>query len=304
MPDKHDAVPPKNHTEKPNHEKPNQWPEFWDKFQFYRKTKQSQMREYYRQCEQPIALFLSGFRRIVWKILRYEVRDNSVTAIFTALIFFGSVVYWYFAYLQWEAIQESTQVTHSSANAAQKSADVAARQLELSERPWVYADVHLTGPLTFNKEGMVIPLSYELVNSGNSPALKVWADFNLILSTNIQIDPQTERNKLCDLTAKRAENMGQSIFPTKKVVAKTVILATPEDIQRAQIYLKGFVNPSIIGCIAYQASFKPGNWYFTKEAFDILENRNGQSFAIEVGRNIPVERLTYGPSFFKGVEAR
>jgi len=73
------------------------------------------------------------------------------------------IVYTYFTYGQWAA-------NKTAADAAASAAATAARQLELSERPWVSAKVAMVKPLTFTSRGGDLGLSILFVSTGHSVA--------------------------------------------------------------------------------------------------------------------------------------
>jgi hypothetical protein len=62
-----------------------------------------------------------------------------------------------------------------AADAAKSAANTAARQLELSERPWVSASPNLAGPLWFDDNGANIVIGFKLHNSGQTPAIGAFA---------------------------------------------------------------------------------------------------------------------------------
>src|ERR1700674_245329 len=62
-------------------------------------------------------------------------------AIATTLVGFFGLIY----------LNGTLSATKKAANAAQKAADTSAKQLELSERPWMSADVSIAGPFVPDK---------------------------------------------------------------------------------------------------------------------------------------------------------
>ena len=75
---------------------------------------------------------------------------------------------WYTAKM-YSANKKSADAATKAAKAAEHAADIAAAQLELTERPWIVADiVGITSPLTFDKEGAHIVVEFTVKNTGNS----------------------------------------------------------------------------------------------------------------------------------------
>jgi hypothetical protein len=84
-----------------------------------------------------------------------------------------------------------------SAGAAQSAADTAAKQLEMTDRPWVAIDVAITSPLTYNDQGAQMSFSFIPKNIGHSPAQNV-----LIIPELIPVfmgdDVHEIQKKICD----------------------------------------------------------------------------------------------------------
>src|SRR5438874_8471211 len=80
------------------------------------------------------------------KYNRSQLRFNKLLTTFTGLLFVTSAIS---DVLMWRYVN----ITKQSADAATSAADTASHQLELTERPWVYADAQIAGPLTFDKRG-------------------------------------------------------------------------------------------------------------------------------------------------------
>jgi hypothetical protein len=177
--------------------------------------------------------------------------------------------------------------------------------LELSQRPWLIADVRLVGPLKFDKMGGVtLPVWYSLKNTGHSPALKVWPSVEMFLPRNPETEPNMERDKLCARADDSSSHMGQAVFPSGAAPDPTSIVGTAvgkEDIQRGQI-LNGFIIPTVILCIAYQATLD-NEWHHTGMIFEVHKIENGQPFAIKIGQDVPQDHLSFSLSFFHGISA-
>ena len=121
---------------------------------------------------------------------------------------FGAVlIYAGVTLLIWRANQ-------TSADAAKTAADTAARQLELSERPWVFADIAPVMPLTFDNTGMNLTLQFVVKNTGHSPAF-VWKDEEIFAEPSGK-DPIAERERFChDVQLAEIKNpkFSDTVFP-------------------------------------------------------------------------------------------
>jgi hypothetical protein len=164
MPDKHDAITPQHGT----HETEKR-PPLWKKIRGYCKAGYSKIREYQGRHKIPTTLSLRG----IWNILTSDnfANNESMVAIFTALIFLGTVVYSFVAFQQWQAIETSNQVNKISAEAAKDAAETAKRQVEdfeASERADLIIKTYSIGGSI--ESGKLLQLQCMVVNVGGTYA--------------------------------------------------------------------------------------------------------------------------------------
>lgn len=90
---------------------------------------------------------------------RWLIGINATSVILSAviaLIYFG----------QLNEMRKATEASVKAANAATSAAKTSASQLELTERPWLSADITLNGPLSYNVNGANIPVIISLKIAG------------------------------------------------------------------------------------------------------------------------------------------
>jgi hypothetical protein len=84
-----------------------------------------------------------------------------------------------------------------SADAANSAAVTAAKQLELTDRPWVTIDASITAPLTYDGKAVRIAFSFVPKNIGRSPAQGVLIVPELIPAF-MGDDVREEQKRICD----------------------------------------------------------------------------------------------------------
>jgi hypothetical protein len=209
------------------------------------------------------------------------------------------------ALLQANATNRLANAAQTQASGTNESVAVARDTLIANARPWMNAEIHISGPLTFDKTGaMYLPVVYALENTGHSPAINVWSQVELYLPHNPQVDTQKERERVCGQAAEGSKMNGQTVFPGgAHPVGEVDTALNNEAVQKGQIF-KDFINPAIIVCIAYQTTLEKNIWHYTGLTFDIHEmSPTGGMVAIQIGKDVPLDRLKFSLSFFRGVVA-
>lgn len=171
-----------------------------------------------------------------------------------------------------------------AANAARESADTATRQLELTERPWVDANITINGPFSYNVNGALLNVLITIHNSGNSPAFNATIEPRLMMTFGGQ-DPWKVRNEVCQDTARQVTKfgLGTSLFPNRDFQSPQSVQLGKADIESAQKLWQGhlgnqIVDPHLVVCIAYRPTFNANSVYMT-------------GYVIEVTRIDPVTNL-------------
>jgi hypothetical protein len=208
--------------------------------------------------------------------------------------------------LQWNAMRGQLAEmksggadTHDLAEAAKKQAGVAATQLEMSERPWISAEITLASPLTFDaiNESMKITLAFAIKNTGYSPALNV-SYYAEMFPLGGGIDPVAERTKLCDRmgNGELAPLFGDTIFPGDHPLERDLTIGMSH--KAVTSAAKGsFISPVVIACVDYQYSFSSQHRQ-TRYGFDLIRvdtTKPGAAFAIETFKDVPAQSLHLHP---------
>lgn len=216
--------------------------------------------------------------------------------------------------LQWNAmkgqlgeIQKQYPELQKAALAARDSADVARDTLIASNRPWMNVEAHVYGSLMFTKDGAYIPITFKSTNIGHSPAMNVWTSAELYLPQNPERDTEAERVRLCNtLTKPLAINAGVTVFPnTDTGLGSFNGNATNDAIKYATAYVKNFLLPTVIACVAYQSTIeKKDVWHTTSIVYDLWKpGQQGTRSAISLSEDVPAYNLRLTLSPFHGVMA-
>jgi hypothetical protein len=145
-----------------------------------------------------------------------------------------------------------------------QSADTAGRQLELSERPWVYASgIQKRTQLTFDeKTGRGdITIAAELKNSGQSVALNVEFQAFVVAEGSAGIKQQEET--LCGpLRLTPDQSFNAAIFPGQPPIVRGEVTGiSPEEVAKEKMFWKRLdpnlhlIAPLLIACIDYHFPF-------------------------------------------------
>jgi hypothetical protein len=178
-----------------------------------------------------------------------------------------------FLVLQWR----QTERALSTANMANA---LAARQFDLSQRPWLSAELRVIDPLKFdasNGNGS-IGLEILLKNSGQSVALNARVIHYMI--GDLLLGPKHVKqvqDSLCERFRREDIQLGNVVFPgevermTEMVRIKRehieaasqrlVATATTPELEKAW---RGRIIPGLITCIDYRTSLKPTEHYQTR----------------------------------------
>lgn len=157
--------------------------------------------------------------------------------------------------------------------ANKKAAETAAKELELSQRPWISLEnFSVDGPLIFDSNGAHINISYEIKNTGHSPAIRGFWQQELFLQFTEVPSPVKKRDDACKIAAYRSTKVtdpriSETWFPgdslprpfeesfSRSDIAKA--LEIPKSVfPGAQVLEEsGYLYPEIVVCVAYRAAF-------------------------------------------------
>lgn len=206
-----------------------------------------------------------------------------------------------FFYTLYAAKQAKSSET--AAIAAKSAAETAAGELELSERPWVYAELSLSSPLTFDATGVHVIYTVKLRNVGRSPAVHAQPMIVLVaLQNELEIVEWQKRmgcRRTVPITDSEADQPGPTIFPDTDVPPEPFEgILNPGEIEKGLLKHarpgSRVVNLYLVGCIAYQSSFNAKKLYETGISFGVGE----PLLATDAGVSIPRSRLRLIPITF------
>lgn len=194
-----------------------------------------------------------------------------------------------------KAAIKQAEISAQAADAAKKSADTAVDQLEIAQRPWIDASVRVVGPLTFNANGVTMPLRVTLANVGHSPAIaSVQHELNVLNGTRLM--GIVEIRRFC--TSSAVTNEVGAIFPGKEVEPNVIYAAeaSAADIAESSKHFSGALVATVVFCIAYHSGFDPRASYYTGMSFLIMRNDPSvNSRSIIPGIDIPAANIALVP---------
>jgi hypothetical protein len=160
------------------------------------------------------------------------------------------------------------------ANANKTAAGTAAKQLALSERPWLSVDFEILQPLSFDDKGASLGVKWHLTNIGHSIASKVTVRDTLVAvnlsgnwKDNLYSPPIAEESRMCQptpwLTQMSSIITGFRLFPDEDVSQMDTARVSQADITKATTWrddphpngpIDG-VGIMLVGCITYESVF-------------------------------------------------
>ena len=155
-----------------------------------------------------------------------------------------------------------------AADAATLATNTAVRQLELTERPWVFVkDARVVSPLTFGANGAQVEFEIVLRNSGHSPAVEVFLYPQLYLLHGEEgTIPPVER--MCVNKVPKGESRpGLTVFPeTDSAPQKITVGLSRKEMADASQHPPGVstiagITPII--CVWYRPTFNPDARYYS-----------------------------------------
>lgn len=204
-----------------------------------------------------------------WRRLIFGWEPERVTALSTFVIFLATVATVCVGIAQWRALHSTDEATRDLAKAALKQAETTENTLIATQRPWIaIKSITITSPLAFeptsdDHEGR-IELGFLVRNTGNSPAIRVAANMQLVVS----FDLRESQRIFCDGIRKSREDATLnprilqpevSLFPGNEGTMQAVAWMAPDPLARWREYASKnpnhSVNASIVGCIFYEFTF-------------------------------------------------
>jgi len=150
-----------------------------------------------------------------------------------------------------------------AADAAKNAAETAARQLDMSERPWINPDIGIADNVDVEQTGITVKIGVRLKNTGHSPAtaLRFQAE-TIAVPVGPTGDAETikERDRVCGVAQKEIsegnDSKGETIFPDSEGITRYVTMVLAKDEMDASIEKWKSVTPMIVTCVAYLPTFE------------------------------------------------
>jgi hypothetical protein len=231
---------------------------------------------------------------------QYRTQEGIRKATICAVIAAG--VYAAIAAFQWCEMRDATI-------AATSTARTAAKEFELSERPWVDAGISLVGPLKFDENGARVNLNIALRNTGHSPALNTWIESEMFIGFTGP-RPSSYSQGVCE---RATHEPGTALFPNAPFAETHGVGLTRQEIEkeksnREHLAFKlgdKFLLPVIIVCISYHPVFDEKKVYHTSYILELMrrDEVGNPHTDFKIGQDIPLKDLFLQLHFEKAIEA-
>lgn len=177
-------------------------------------------------------------------------------------------------------LRRGERIAANTAQAAKDSADVAKTTLVASQRAWIKVKVSLGDqPLTFHKGGANTAASFEIVNLGTAPALKITMHAWMIVLKNGGPFPWQEQIRLCDEVRSKPVGAGFTLFPNETFPSNLgygswslAVLANREDIDAVSPTGEEPVGFVIVGCVDYTFPTDDKTHHQTRFQLQLIRN--------------------------------
>jgi hypothetical protein len=157
----------------------------------------------------------------------------------------------------------TSRATQQASSAAKSTAEATARQLELSQRPWISIDTSIESPLTFTAEGAAqVSMKFVVRNVGGTPAKGLSVEPELSIASRGEHDPVMERSKVCEENRRREAGSDGTLFPKGEFTKSVTFLADAWDIVKESSRTGSF-SPVVIVCASYRSTFDDSARYTT-----------------------------------------
>lgn len=157
----------------------------------------------------------------------------------------------------------TSRATQQASSAAKSTAEATARQLELSQRPWISIDASIQSPLTFTAEGAArVSVKFVIRNMGSTPAKALSVEPKLSIASHGEHDPVMERSKVCEENRMRESGSDGTLFPKGELTKSVTFLADAWDIVK-ETSRTGSFSPVVIVCASYRSTFDDSARYTT-----------------------------------------
>ncbi|HEV7676789.1 MAG TPA: hypothetical protein VGQ12_19840 [Candidatus Angelobacter sp.] len=182
-----------------------------------------------------------------------------------------------------------------------ESTKTAKRQFDMSERPWVTADLVSVGPITYDDPKRVkIQFAIKIVNIGHSPAINVNIFPRIKDRMSGPGDPVEQQQKPCAgaEAIKLDQHWGRTLFPGRDYTETFLFDLTREEVGpdfqlSPEIRPKDNWEPNVLGCVDYTVSFS-GEHHQTYFIYDLWGMTDSGSITrLVMGVKTPAEKIRF-----------
>jgi|GEM_PF-3807286 len=190
--------------------------------------------------------------------------------------------------------------TQGAANAATSAATTAATQLESTQRPWIFFEAAINGPLQFESTGGAsFKFLFSEKNMGPGIATQIVGRSEIYITKLVNgLDLSDEGKRLCEEATHAPSDKGHILFPQQSPYLEDVTgflsgkdIKAYQDINATRLHIHESRFPAfLIGCVAYSPTFNPSKRYYTGAIYSIATVDG----SIEVQKNLPPNKLRLG----------
>jgi hypothetical protein len=157
----------------------------------------------------------------------------------------------------------TSRATQQASSAAKSTAEATARQLELSQRPWISIDTSVQSPLTFTSQGAAqVSVNFVIRNVGSTPAKGLSVQPKILIASQGEQDPVMQRSKVCEENRTREAETDGTLFPKVEFTKSVTFLGDAWDIVKESTRTGSF-SPVVIVCASYRSTFDDSARYTT-----------------------------------------
>jgi hypothetical protein len=199
----------------------------------------------------------------------------------------------------WQSRAASLAI-QKAADATQSTTQAIARQLELSQRPWVSINAIIASPLTYDSEGAAeVTLKLAIRNVGSTPAKGLSVEPKMFIASLGEQDPVMVRSRVCEENRTRGAGKDGTLFPTAELAKLVTFHTDAKEILR-ESNRTGSFSPAFVICASYRSTFDDRSRYTTGTIYYLRRidpARPGMFVRMTNGMEIPRDllALNYDP---------
>jgi hypothetical protein len=191
-------------------------------------------------------------------------------------------------------------IYHNQTKAMIAQGETSLRQFEITDRPWLMADISLASPLTFDSQGGHLTFKVAVKNVGRSVAVNMTINAKMVIpnpAQDIYGIVATEHAYVC--RGINSEIASYALFPERSHIQEISFGLVPQEMEQGRLGGSAFFYLFFVGCVDYQFSGHEGH-HQTGFSYQVI-NTGGGNIAVRVGENVSREHLSlYKPVAGKG----